>query len=274
MTWQLHALARFFGASSLENMQWAKIDEEDLRKLRTYLLDDGASSAKIHNLFCAVRGVAKHAWNLGLIPAEQCMRLSSVRTTGMDVHRQGKILSVQESQKLIAACLSDKSPMGARDAAMIALGIASGMRRAEIVGAKLTDLNLTARMLLVMGIGKRVREVWFSSTVEQYLHDWLAYRGWAGGQSLFCAVIKNTVRTDWALKPNSFTRAVMKRGAQAGIVLTPQDLRRTFATRMLEAGADLDSLRDALGHKSLATTQNYDKRPRNRLKKMAEVIAV
>lgn len=274
MTWQLNAIARFFGAPSLTDLRWDRIDESDLLRYRAALQTQGASAAKVHNLFAALRGVAKQAWKLGLITAEQRMRWMSVQESGTEPHRVGKALSLQESKKLIAVCLGDTSPMGARDAAMIALCLGAGLRRSEIVGARLPDLNLTARTLLVRGTGNKVREVWFSSTTEQYIKDWIACRGWLGGPGIFCAVIKNTVRTDWMLKPNSFTRAVMKRGAQAGIILTPHDLRRTFATRLLDAGADLDTVREAMGHASVTTTQKYDKRPRNRIKKFAQEIAL
>lgn len=271
MVWQLNAIARFFGAKSLEDCPWEKMNYTDVLRYRATMEAQGAAPTKLANALAAIRGVAQQAWMLGLISAEARMRINSVKKGRGSRVAHGKSLTTEESEKLLAACTDGGTVSGIRDAAMLSLGLGSGLRRAEIISLLLSDLDLTRRTLTVVGKGNKERRVWFSPAVKDLLSSWLRLRGKEGCPYVFCSVLRGTtIHPEHALTPNAFNQMLERRATAAGVKLSPHDLRRTFASRMLDAGADIDTVRLAMGHASITTTQKYDKRPESRVQKYAD----
>lgn len=271
MAWQLNSIARFFGAQSLETCAWEKMDYADVLRYRATMEAQGAGPTKLANSLAAIRGVVQQAWMLGLISAETKMRIESVKKGRGSRVAHGKSLTADESQELLGACQSSDNPGSVRDSAMLALGLGSGLRRAEIISLRLEDLDLKHRTLTVVGKGNKERRGWFSPAVGDLLSSWLRLRGDEGCPNVFCSVLRGTrIHTEWPLTPNAFNQMLVRRSAAAGVKLSPHDLRRTFASRMLEAGADIDTVRLAMGHASITTTQRYDKRPEARVQRYAD----
>lgn len=148
-------------------------------------------------------------------------------------------------------------PLGARDAAWLELLYASGLRISELVGIDLDDLELRSRLVKVHGKGSKERIVPFGSKAEAALRAWLAVRGEVARDPDEPAVFLNHrgQRITTRSVRRHFDRYVRNAALCAG--LSPHTLRHSFATHLLNAGADLRSIQELLGHASLSTTQKY-----------------
>lgn len=151
-------------------------------------------------------------------------------------------------------------PVGARDAAIIELLYGSGLRVAELVGLDLRDVDLSVRQVRVLGKGDKERLVPFGSLARQALEQYLRVRGgWKlrpGSEHAFFLGVQGA-----RLDARVVRRLIRQHGLAAGARgrIHPHRLRHSFATHLLEGGADLPGIQELLGHASLSTTQRYTK---------------
>lgn len=144
----------------------------------------------------------------------------------------------------------------ARDRAMCELAYGAGLRASEICGAELSTLRLAAREITVRGKGSKERTAVFGTAAQEALEEWLAARpGIAGADETHLFVGRN----GRGLTTRSFQNIVSSQALAAGVArrVTPHTLRHSFATHLLDNGADLRVIQELLGHASLATTQVY-----------------
>jgi integrase/recombinase XerC len=147
--------------------------------------------------------------------------------------------------------------LGTRDRAWLELLYASGLRISELVGIDIDDLELRARLVKVHGKGSKERIVPFGTKAETALRAYLAVRG-----ELVTDVEEQAVFVNYRGKRIT-TRSVRRHfdtylkqaSLRAGI--SPHTMRHSFATHLLNAGADLRGIQELLGHSSLSTTQKY-----------------
>ena len=169
-----------------------------------------------------------------------------------------------------------KDPAAARDLALIELTYSSGLRLSELLGLHRGDLDRAARLLRVRGKGRKERVTPVGERALAALDRYLASQGRTAGprdEPLFlgrggvprAGVTSAPVR---ALSPRTVQRLVRRRLAAAagGLGVTPHALRHSFASHLLDAGADLRAIQELLGHSSLASTQVYTHVSRARLK--------
>jgi integrase/recombinase XerC len=149
------------------------------------------------------------------------------------------------------------TPLGTRDAAWLELLYASGLRISELVGVDIDDLELRSRLVKVRGKGAKERIVPFGSKAEAALRAWLAVRGDVVRNPEEQAVFVNHrgARITTRSIARHFDRYVRDASLRAGV--SPHTLRHSFATHLLNAGADLRGIQELLGHASLSTTQKY-----------------
>lgn len=179
-------------------------------------------------------------------------------------------LDRDEVTRLLAT--PDDSPLGVRDRALMEVLYASGMRVSELCGLKIQDYNPAAKEMRVFGKGSRERVVLLNDSahgwLERYLNEhWVRLAGGreaAPDQPLFVS------RQASRLSSRSVHRIVLKYAKQAGInkPITPHTLRHTFATHLLEGGADLRVVQDLLGHTTISTTQIYTHVSLDRLRRV------
>jgi integrase/recombinase XerC len=153
---------------------------------------------------------------------------------------------------------SDSDPLGRRDRAILELFYASGLRLSELVGVDVEDVDLRARRVRVMGKGSKERIVPFNHATERALRAWLKDRmaiAVAGkkGDPLF--VNYRGTRLTGRSVHRLVHRYVSQCSTQFGI--SPHALRHSFATHLLQRGADLRTIQELLGHARLSTTQRY-----------------
>jgi integrase/recombinase XerC len=212
-------------------------------------------------------------------------KLSAIRAFGRYLRREGILegdpaalvgtpkreqripnhLAVEEMSKLLE--MPDTSqPLGRRDKAILELFYASGLRLSELVGLDLEDVNLSGRVVRVLGKGRKERIVPFNRTTAEALRAWLADR-----ESLRHAPPEDRASRRRARDPlflnyqggRLSTRSVDKlvrryvAACSTRYGISPHALRHSFATHLLEAGADLRAIQELLGHARLSTTQRY-----------------
>ena len=162
-----------------------------------------------------------------------------------------------------------KTPMGMRDKAILEILYASGIRVSELTGLNITDVDKSDGEILVFGKGSKERIVKMGSAAISAVSDFIKYarpklvkEGGRKNNALFIG------RLGERLTPRSIERTIKKYGKAAGIdkKITPHSLRHSFATHLLERGADLRSVQELLGHSSLSTTQIYTHVTKERLK--------
>ena len=179
-------------------------------------------------------------------------------------------LNVEEIQQLLAQP-DTRRPKGQRDHAMLELLYASGLRVSELINLKIQDVNLEAGFLRTMGKGSKERLVPIgekaTTAVNGYIHGGRAIVN-KGGNSPYLFL-------NFRQKPmtrQGFWKIIKKYGRDAGIQkeITPHSMRHSFASHLLEGGADLRSVQVMLGHADISTTQIYTHVTRERLKELHE----
>jgi integrase/recombinase XerD len=169
-----------------------------------------------------------------------------------------KALAESEIDALLAAPAVD-TPEGLRDRAMLELMYACGLRVSELVGLPATAVNLRQGVLRVLGKGSKERLVPLGAEAQHWLERYLAQaRPQLVGKRAVAALFVDAGGD--APSRQQFWRVVKRHAAAAGIAperISPHGLRHSFATHLLNHGADLRALQLLLGHSSLSTTQVY-----------------
>ena len=167
----------------------------------------------------------------------------------------------EEITALVDVCLNDESPIGYRDAALIAILRGTGMRRQEAVNLDLSDFNpRTGALEIRNGKGGKDRTVYLPDEVLPLVEDWLKIRGDAAG-ALLCHVNKAGRVVVRRLTAQAVLFLLRKRAEEAEVKsFSPHDMRRTFISDLLDTGVDLVTVQKLAGHTDPGTTALYDRR--------------
>lgn len=261
-------LSQFFEFAAAHLGREPRVADLGHRLVRDYLADTyerrQASSSSARKL-AAVRTFARFLRREGLLEDDPGTLLSPPKVE----RRMPAHMAVDEVGALLA--VPDAStPLGLRDRAILELFYASGLRLGELVGLDLEDVNLSGRMVRVLGKGGKERIVPFNPAAAAAIREYLpARRGLvsrAHGGAI--ATGEPALRTSDPLFVNyrggrlssrsvarMVRRCVTQVGARRGI--SPHALRHSFATHLLERGADLRAIQELLGHARITTTQRY-----------------
>jgi integrase/recombinase XerC len=252
-------------------------EQIDLAAVRAFMADlyrQGQARASVSRKLSALRTFTRYMRREGWIEGDPvALAAAPKREQKVPAH-----LSVDEMSTLLSTPDAGE-PLGCRDRAILELFYASGLRLSELVGLDVEDVNLSARMVRVMGKGAKERIVPFNETTKKAVAAWLKER----------AGLVNAQRpTSHSRRPTAHSQRTAPLQARQGEPLfvnfrgsrltgrsvqrlvaryvalcstrfgiSPHALRHSFATHLLERGADLRAIQELLGHVQLSTTQRY-----------------
>jgi integrase/recombinase XerD len=243
---------RQFRAHMPEGTTLASLDAGRVSGVLASLARFGLGARSQARLLSTMRGLYRFARDEKLCASSPFALVRSPKL----VRRLPSLLSEDEILRLLAA--PDRGqPRGLRDAAMLTTMYAAGLRVSELVGLKLADLQVAHGYLSAFGKGRKRRVVPLGAPacalIDRYIDE---VRGRVAKSDEPCVFVADHGR---GMTRQMFWKLVRAYGVQAGITkrLTPHTLRHSFATHLLQGGADLRVVQTLLGHSDIATTQVY-----------------
>jgi len=245
----------------------ADLDHLGARAFLGELHRNGQSKSSAARKLSAIRAFGRYLRREGVLDSDPAALVGTPkREQRIPAH-----LAVDEMSKLLEQP-DTAVPLGRRDRAILELFYASGLRLSELVGLDLDDVNLSGRVVRVLGKGRKERIVPFNQSAAAAVRAWLADReqflrtGTAPAGRGQAPVGRFRARQPLflnyqggRLSTRSVDNLVRKYVAQCSTRygISPHALRHSFATHLLEAGADLRAIQELLGHSRLSTTQRY-----------------
>ncbi|MFO0597717.1 MAG: site-specific tyrosine recombinase XerD [Myxococcaceae bacterium] len=258
-----------------KKLQIEAMTREDVLEHLAHLANKGLSPRSRARHLAALRGFHRFLEDEKLAPADPTADLDTPR----HARKLPVFLTLDEVEALLAAP-DPKTLAGMRDRAMIEVLYATGLRVSELIKLGINDVNLTDGYVLAYGKGRKERLVPLGKKAMEAVRAWLETRP---------AMLKGRESKALFVTPRGsgfsrmgFWKLLRRHALKAGIMkeLSPHKLRHSFATHLVERGADLRAVQAMLGHADLATTQIYthvdskrlravydDKHPRSKLKR-------
>jgi integrase/recombinase XerC len=253
-----------------EDLTPAQFDLAAVRAFMAELHRQGHARTSVSRKLSALRAFGRFLRREGILEIDP----ASLAVAPKREHKVPPHLSVDEMTRLLE--MPDPGePLGRRDRAILELFYASGLRLNELVQLDLGDVNLSARIVRVMGKGRKERLVPFNTTTKAALAAWLKDRAAlrevalaadarpaAAGSRRSSEARREPVFVNFRgtrLTGRSVQRLVGRymAGCSTRFGISPHALRHSFATHLLEHGADLRAIQELLGHVQLSTTQRY-----------------
>jgi integrase/recombinase XerC len=261
-------LAQFLGHAAVlagttrAALEPAHLDRAALRGFMAELHKRGLSRASAARKLAAARTFLRYLRREGVVDDDAgAMVPTPKRDVRMPVH-----LSEQEMARLVTAPASDE-PLARRDRAILELFYASGLRLSELAGLGIDDVNLSAQMVRALGKGGKQRLVPFNTSTATAIRTYLPdreqlLREHPAGSGRHDRRHSDPLFVNYRgtrLTVRSIDRLVRRYAAASGVRpgVSPHALRHSFATHLLQRGADLRAIQELLGHARLSTTQRY-----------------
>jgi integrase/recombinase XerC len=227
----------------------------DASIIRDYLAElfDSKTPTSIARKLACLRTFFQYCMREGWVESNPAKEVASPKIP----KRLPKFLTIDEVEALLGAP-DTTDTLGLRDKAIMELLYASGLRVSELVGLDTPDLNITSGTVRVLGKGRKERVVPVGTKACEAIRKYIAMK-----HSIFPSTDGHGAlfvnRQGGRLTARSIERLVSKYLKRCGIqkTVTPHVLRHTFATHLLNAGADMRGIQELLGHASLSTTQKY-----------------
>lgn len=259
---------------------WDSVDRDQARSFIMALHESGNSKSSIQRKLSALRAFFRYLLICGKVSENPFTGLPAIKTD----KPLPKVMSVNQVDLLInavTACWLAKESANlirnseaaafscARDKALIEAIYSGGLRISEVLGLNYGDADVSSGIVKVRGKGKKERLAVLGTPAKRAMREYLRFRNAAGASRDREAPLFLNQQLS-RLTPRSFQRNLKSYLLQAGLPpdLTPHKLRHSFATHLLDAGADLRSVQEMLGHENLSTTQIYTHVSAERLKKV------
>jgi len=256
-------LRKFLGFLGKNKLAWTGVGEETLVRFVHQESRAGLSARSMARLISALKSYFKFLILSGFIKGNPAAALSSP-STWLSLP---KFLTVKEVEELLAAP-DEKNPRGLRDRAMLEVLYGSGLRVSELVALKPPEVNLDEGFLICRGKGGKERIVPLGRAACDFVGHYLREVRplFEAGPSPFLFL----TRRGTCFTRQGFWKLLKGYAAKAGLAakISPHILRHSFATHLLERGADLRSVQLMLGHSQITTTQIYTHVSRERLRRV------
>jgi len=250
----LEFLAVDYLGQPTEDVQPRDVEPLAVRSFLAHLSRRGVGRKSQGRTLSAVRSLFRFACREGVVDANPA---SGVRTP-KQAQPLPRHLRPGEVETLLEAADGD-NPLEVRDRSILELLYATGLRVGELVGLDWEDVDLSGRMLRALGKGGKERLVPFGAPAAEALRGWVSVWESVAGRPLDLHEPLFLNNRGGRLTARSVRRIVDRYVDKAHLApgVHPHTLRHTFATHLLEGGADLRAIQELLGHSSLATTQRY-----------------
>ncbi len=262
----LDAVARILtaGAATRDNLPWQLLTAAHVRSLKAALLDDYAPRT-VNRTLAAVKGVLRAAWEADAMPHERYMKAINVKgESTQNLLPAGRWVPRPEVEALLKAARAEhdqKGDVGHRDMALIVVLYGAGLRRQEACSLDTLNYDDTNGQVTVeRGKRGKYRTTYLVEGLRDWIRPWWKHQRELGCEALFTRGRRGGVgRTRMT---ESGVDLVLERLCKAAGIrdVTPHDLRRSFASELLDAGADILMVQELMGHANVSTTKIYDKR--------------
>lgn len=252
-----------FGEESLGDLTPSDVDAELVREWIASLMDKGCASTTINRKLSSVRAYYRFLLRKGEVAVDPLQKITGPKKK----KRLPTFLRENEMNRLLDDVDFGEGFEGCRDHMIIEMFYATGMRLSELIGLDDKDVDFSASLIKVTGKRNKQRLIPFDKELGQSMQEYVNVRNEAvparseaffvrkNGKRLYCSIVSCLVKRNL-----SKVVTVKKK--------SPHVLRHTFATAMLNNGADLSSIKELLGHESLATTEVYTHTTFEELKKV------
>lgn len=258
----LSRLVEFMAGRGLSH--WREVDGVDLRAYVAQLKGSGCSERSMARYLVTLRQFYRFLLKEEALHADPMPQFVLPPRSG----KLPETLNTEDVRMLLNQP-DPMTPLGARDRAMLEVLYGTGLRVSELVSLQLQQVNLEANYLTVKGKGAKVRVVPFGRWARESLLHYLAHVRPRLARGRMSPALFLT-RSAKALTRQGFWKLIRRYGRAAGLEhkVTPHTLRHSFATHLLEGGADLRAVQSMLGHADISTTQIYTHLSRKHIKQI------
>ena len=230
--------------------KYDSIDYNFIRKFLEFLYDEDYSKKSIARHISSLRSFFKYLIKENIINNNPMILISNPKLD----KKLPKYLYYEEMEKILK--IPDRTtPLGMRDLTILELLYSTGVRVSELVNIKIEDIDFNERIIKILGKGNKERIVLYGKTLSDYLEDYLIKRSTFNPNHNYLFINKfGNKLTDRGVR--LIIDNILKEG-MVNFHISPHMIRHTFATHLLDNGADLKCVQELLGHKNLSSTQIY-----------------
>lgn len=255
----LATVAQAFAGKAVDpgHFNWGEMTTTQLLGTRERLRSK-YKPATLNKMFSAVRGVIRTAVQISQASPEALRQIEAIPWLPVGRLPESKPVTAAQVRRLFSTCANDPTPKGARDAALLAIFLSSGLRRAEAASLVVEDYDpSTGRLTIRASLPERRRAVGLDPNARRTVEDWLAVRGSAAGP-LIVGVNKSGRIGSRALTAQAIYDIIRRRASEARLpYITSRLLRRSYVLGLIASGLSLDEVQERVGHASWVTTASY-----------------
>jgi site-specific recombinase XerD len=262
-------LERFFAFTQEEDVDIVEVEHQIIRGFISKLYDQGLKGRSINRILSSVKGYYTYLQRIGRIKHDPFAGIKSIK----EQRHLPEVLSIKEYDRFIL-CIENfeqEKFISLRDRILVSLLFDSGARLSELQNIRIKDIDSKERRIRIIGKGSKFRMLFYTRVSARYLDEYLDARA---GHIKAEAVRRDShllIRENGeALGQRDIQRIIEKYSRFLGLEkrIHPHSFRHSFATALLDGGADLREVQELLGHSRIATTQLYTHVSRERIKQV------
>lgn len=260
----LNKFITYLGRVNSAILSWEDVSKRDIIGYLAWQMDEGAAYSTVARSLSSIKSFYKFMVMEDHLPVNPTTDLETPKIN----RKLPRVLSIEEVDKLIEQC-NVMLPLGLRDRAMLELMYGTGLRVSELLSLQIDDINFTAGFLRCLGKGRKERIVPVNNSSTTWIQRYLA----RSRRELVRSQHERTLFLNAHGRPmtrQGFFKILSGYAEKSGIKkdITPHTLRHSFATHLLENGADLRAVQEMLGHADISTTQIYTHITRSHLREV------
>ena len=259
--------------TTIEEFNWLNLKDSLVSAIVTRLSQNYAP-ASVNVILVALKAVARRLWAHEYLSTRDFELIQQVKgVRGSRVHK-GRALNDNEISELFKEMDQYASSRAVRDRAIFSCLLECGLRRTEVAELRFENIHLNEDdpYLTIIGKGNKERICYIPDNTVERFREWFELRGNNDGHCFYLVNKYDKVR-EKELTPYRVYRITQDWVAKINMKKwTPHDLRRTYASNLLDMGVDINTVKNMMGHASITTTQIYDRRGNESMKKAVHMI--